>query len=452
MKERYPEKILIVDDDPDVGPLLKEILETGGYSSVDFCQSVDEAVNKFYVNSYLLVITDYRLGKRSGLDLLETVREHRPEVPVIMITGFGSVDLAVEAMKKGAFDFLEKPLHPEKVRMFVKRALDHGALRTEIIRLKKQPSLATSYHGIIGKSASMKKVFDLIERIKGSEVNILITGPSGSGKEMVAAAFHKTSPRSEQNFVTINCSAIPENLLEGELFGYKKGAFTDARTDKLGLFQEAHGGTIFLDEIGDMPLSLQPKILRVIQEKEVRPLGSTQTIHVDARIVAATNQDLKKKCQDKLFREDLYYRLNVVRIELPALSERAEDIPLLIDFFLDRFQKNGHKIKGVSQTAMKLLLDYPWPGQVRELQNVIERAVLLAQDEYILPEDLPFSKKEIPAISVSDKAKQGRALDEIERDYILEVLKSVNGNRSKAASILKIERKTLYNKLAKYGI
>lgn len=443
-------RIMIVDDDPSIGPLLKKILKTNGYSSVDCYQSDEEAMKRIDVDSFSLLIVDYRLGKKDGLDFLEKVKVQKPEVPVIIITGYGSVDLAVEAMKRGAFDFLEKPFDQEKVLLFVKRALEHGHLRTEIIRLKKS-SMEDSYHGLIGKSPSMKDIFELIEQIKESDVNVLITGSSGSGKEMVARALHETSLRVNQKFIAINCSAIPDTLLEGELFGYKKGAFTDAKTDKIGLFKEADKGTLFLDEIGDMPLTLQPKILRAIQEKEIRPLGTTQSFNIDVRVIAASNQNLKEKIENKSFRDDLFYRLNVMSINLPSLKERPEDIPLLIDCFLQRVQKkSSKKVKGVSQAAMKFLLEYPWPGNIRELENVIERSALLSRDEYILPEDLPFSKQEIPALDLLEKAKRRKPLEEIEKDYILEVLKEVKGNRSEAAKVLSIGRKTLYNKLATY--
>ncbi|MBI2338998.1 MAG: sigma-54-dependent Fis family transcriptional regulator [Deltaproteobacteria bacterium] len=447
------QNILILDDDPRVGPVIKSILESAGYGPVDRCCSVDEAGAKLSADHYALVLADDQFSEKNGFDVIEKVRSHSSEIPVVVITNLGSVDVAVSAMRRGAFDVIEKPFHPERAALIVKRALEHGFLRTEVIRLTRRPKIEGLYRGLIGESPVMKKVFHLLDRIRESDVNVLITGPSGVGKEMVARAIHDTSLRAKEKFTAINCSAIPETLLEGELFGYKKGAFTDARTDKIGLFCEADCGTIFLDEIGDMPLALQPKILRVLQEREVRPLGATQTVKVDVRVIAATNEDLGEKIRNKTFRDDLYYRLNVINIALPSLKDRPEDIPLLVDQFLKQaVEKAGRPIKGVSQSAMKLLLEYSWPGNIRELQNVIERAALLTQGEYILPEDFPFSAPPPADADLSGKARRKVPMEAIEKEYILEVLKEAGGNRSEAAQVLGIGRKTLYNKLERYGM
>lgn len=312
------------------------------------------------------------------------------------------------------------------------------------------------YHGMVGKSLAMKKIFTLIEHLKESSVNLLITGSSGTGKEMVAKALHATSPRKDKKFVAINCSAIPDNLLEGELFGYHKGAFTDAQTDKRGLFEEAEGGTLFLDEIGDMPLTLQPKILRALQEKEIRPLGSITTIPVNVRIITATNQDLSIKIKQNLFREDLYYRLNAMQIEIPPMSERKEDIPLLADYLVKKCcQELGKSLKQISPQAMEMLLEYSWPGNVRELYNTIERAIILSQNSTILPKDVLVNhqaKTQNFNSSITTLAHQKTPLADVEKNYILEVLHEAQGNRSQTAKILKIGRKTLYNKLSHYGV
>lgn len=447
------ERILVVDDHPFVANLISEILTNAGFTHVDVTHDLETAAKKIDMTNYNLVLVDHFLGQGSGLDLLSYVLAKRPQLPVILMVEGGNVELAVDMMRQGSFDVLEKPIHPEKLIYCVERALEFRFYKSEIIRLAPDENIEDIYHGMVGRSEPMKKVFSLIERIKASSVNILITGPSGAGKEMIAKALHDTSPRAGKKFVAINCSAIPDALLEGELFGYKKGAFTDARTDKLGLFQEAEGGTIFLDEIGDMPLTVQPKILRALQEKEVRPLGSIQSIKVDVRIIAATNQELQERIAQKLFREDLYYRLNAMQIELPSLKERPEDIPLLVDYFMDKTcKKHGHPIKGISHSAMKKLLDYSWPGNVRELENVVERAILLARGDSIMPEDLSFSKDESGIEGLTAWAKRKRPLEDVEKDYILEVLRNVDGNRSEAAEVLGIGRKTLYNKLARYGL
>ncbi|MBX7147853.1 sigma-54 dependent transcriptional regulator [bacterium] len=455
MKSPYKNPILLVEDHPFAGALAMEVLDHAGYKGVDWCKNFEEVQKIFSLNTYSAVVLDHAIGHHTGLNVLDYMRAQHPEVPIIFLTDTGNVDEAVEAMRHGAFDVLQKPIHPEKLPLLVQKALDYGYLRTEIIRLKKEKPAEEYYHGLVGKSPAMKKIYDLIERIRGSSVNILITGPSGAGKEMIARAIHRSSPRANQKFVAINCSAIPEALLEGELFGYRKGAFTDARMAKPGLFSEAHQGTIMLDEIGDMPITIQPKILRALQEKEIRPLGATQVEKVDVRIIAATNHDLKMRMEQKLFREDLYYRLNAMQIELPALKDRKEDIPLFVDYFLENFQKmHNNQVKGISQSALKMFIDYSWPGNVRELENTMERAMLLAKTDLILPEDIIFSADTAGEVEENSAIFHDatRPLDDIEKEYIIRVLKAVDGNRSEAAQVLKIGRKTLYNKLAKYGI
>lgn len=453
MRHTYKESILIVDDHPMIRTLLKEIFQGQGYTSVHACATADEAWQQFNVLKPHLVFIDYDLKETHALDMVTRMLNHTPEVAIIMMMDHPSVHHAVEATKRGCYDVLEKPLNQDRVLAMAHSAFEHGHLRTEIVHYVQEESLGDTYYGLVGRSPAIRKIFNLIDRIKSSSVSVLITGPSGSGKEMIAKALHQTSPRSKSKFVAINCSAIPDSLLEGELFGYKKGAFTDARNDKIGLFQEAQKGTLFLDEIGDMPLTVQPKILRALQEKEIRPLGAIQSIQVDVRIIAATNQDLQDRIQSKMFREDLFYRLNAMQLDLPPLKERPEDIPMLLEYFIEKFRKaHGHHIKGVSHKAMGPLLSYSWPGNVRELENIIERAILLSRHDMILPEDLLFIQEEKPHMSTSEWAKRRRPLADIEKDYILDVLQSVGGNRSETANILQIGRKTLYNKLAKYGM
>ena len=350
------ERVLVVDDHPFVGYLLKSVLNRYGYQAVDLCRDPQEALNRSSSRHYAVAFVDMMLNGKSGLELFDQIHSRHPDLPVVMMSENSLMDIALESIRRGAYHILEKPLHPEKIRFLMTKAL-HQASRTNGAVTNGEGG--DVYHSMIGRSGPMKKVFNLIERIKDSSVNVLIVGPSGSGKEMVAKALHDTSPRAKQKFVAINCSAIPDTLLEGELFGYKKGAFTDAHNDKIGLLQEAVNGTIFLDEIGDMPLSIQPKILRAIQEKEIRPLGSIQTAKIDVRIIAASNQNLTELIAEKRFREDLYYRLNAMQVELPSLRERREDIGLLVTHFLNRFQsKHGQIAKGITDMALKKLNEY----------------------------------------------------------------------------------------------
>ena len=396
-----------------------------------------------------VIVTDLKMKGLKGLDLLEEAKKVAPLTPVIIITAFGTMESAIKAMKMGAYDYITKPFQMEELVLTVKKALENRLLKREVVRLKKEVESRYHFHNLIGKSPSMQKIYDLIERISDTSSNVLITGESGTGKELVAKAIHYNGIRKEGPFIAVNCAAIPETLLESELFGYKKGAFTDAKSDKKGLIFEANEGTLFLDEITEMASTLQAKLLRVIEEKEVRPLGDTNSYPIDVRIISTSNRDIESLIQQDRFREDLYYRLKVIDIELPPLRDRREDIPLLVQHFINKFSQDLKKnVSGVSEEALKIFLNYSWPGNVRELENVIQRAIALGQHEIILPEDLPPSMLQETDKNVLKKAVQEKyTIDQLEKEYIRRILVEVGGNKSKAAEILGLDRKTLYRKL-----
>jgi DNA-binding NtrC family response regulator len=442
--------ILVVDDEPEMRALLRDVLQERGHQ-VTLAENGREALKRLGEGDYGVVLSDLRMRGMEGIELLTEIKRGYPDTNVILMTAFGSVETAVEAMKEGAYDFLVKPVKTEELIRVTERAVREAALRREVNRLRREVHKEYSFHQILGKSKAMQEVFDLIRRVADSPTNVLITGESGTGKELVAKAIHYNSDRREGPFVPVNCAAIPETLLESELFGHMKGAFTDAKADKRGLFEEAQKGTLLLDEISELPLMLQAKLLRVIQEREVRRVGSTRVVPVDVRIIAATNLMLAEEVKAKRFREDLFYRLNVIEIRLPPLRERKEDVPLLVEAFLRKCAEARHKeVHGMTESALAMLIDYPWPGNVRELENVIERAVTLARGEKIVPEDLP------PAIRgargerrvIDEAAERTLPLQAIEREYILRILEKTGGNKYQAAQILGIDRKTLYRKLA----
>lgn len=442
--------ILVVDDEPDMRALLQDILKERGHRVVA-AQSGTEALKRLDEEDYAVVLTDLRMKGMEGIELLTEIKRAYPDTNVILMTAFGSVETAVGAMKEGAYDYLVKPVKTEELIRVTERAVREALLRREVNRLRREVHKEYSFHQILGKSKPMRETFDLIRRVADSPTNVLITGESGTGKELVAKAIHYNSERRDAPFVPVNCAAIPEALLESELFGHVKGAFTDAKGDKRGLFEEAQKGTLLLDEISELPLMLQAKLLRALQEREIRRVGATRPVSVDVRIIAATNLNLSEEVKAKRFREDLYYRLNVIEIRLPPLRERREDIPLLVEAFLRKCAEASHKqVRGMSETALALLMDYSWPGNVRELENVIERAVTLARGEKIVPEDLP------PTIMgtrgerrvMDEAAARTLPLEEVEREYILRILEKTGGNKYQAAQVLGIDRKTLYRKLA----
>jgi len=441
-------RILVVDDDPEMCGVLSDVLQEEGFFVLTTNESL-EALKILKKEDFDVIITDLKMKGLKGLDLLEEAKKVASLTPVIIITAFGTIESAIKAMKMGAYDYITKPFQMDEIILTVRKALENRLLKKEVLRLKKEVESRYDFHHLIGRSPSMQKIYDLIERISNSSSNVLITGESGTGKELVAKAIHYNGVRKEGAFIAVNCAAIPETLLESELFGYKKGAFTDAKTDKKGLIFEADEGTLFLDEITEMSSMLQAKLLRVIEERDVRPLGDTSSYSVDVRVISTTNRNVQSAIQEGNFREDLYYRLKVIDIELPPLRERKEDLPLLVHHFISKAAQGQKKsISGISEEVMKILLNYPWPGNVRELENVIQRAITLTQHDTILPEDLPVSMVAKTKENLVEKAFQEKyTMEQLEREYIKKVLVEVGGNKSKAAEILGFDRKTLYRKL-----
>lgn len=444
--------ILIVEDDAVSARLLQEVLAREGYH-VESVGGAEAAIARAGETVFDAVLTDLKLDGKSGLDVLNWFRRNSPTSVVLVMTAFGSMESAIDAMKEGAYDYLSKPFSMDEVRIILSRALKQQELSQEMAHMRTELTDRFKIGNIIGKHPLMMAVYKTIGRISDSASTVLLLGESGTGKELIARAIHFNSARADRPFVVVNCAAVPETLLESELFGYVKGAFTGAFTAKRGLFEEAHGGTCFLDEIGDMPLALQAKLLRVLQEHEIRRLGANETISVDIRIIAATNKDLKAAIRNQIFREDLYYRLDVVSITVPPLRERASDIPLLAGYFIEKYtQMYGKPSHLLAPQALSLLESYSWPGNVRELENVIERAVTLSSstvlDESILPADL-LSRHPAP---VNDGQNQFLKLEELEELQIRKALEMAHGNKAEAAKLLGIHRKTLYRMAKRYGI
>ncbi len=445
------ERILVVDDEEQMRDLLAKVLERKGYQ-VAVCGDGTEAVAFLEKEPVDLVVTDVRMSGLNGMEALRAIKELNPEVVVIIMTAFGSIDQAVQAVKDGAYDYINKPFKIDEILLTIEKALDERRLRHEVSSLRQE--LRTRYHfeNLIGKSHAMQEIFGLIEQVAGSRSTVMIYGKSGTGKELVAKAVHYNSPRSAKAFVAVNCAAIPSELLESELFGHEKGSFTGAIATKVGKFEHATGGTLFLDEIGHMRIDLQAKILRALQEREVERVGGTRTIKIDVRVIAATNRDLKKAIEEGTFREDLYYRLNVVPITLPDLKDRQEDIPLLANHFVQKFaQESNPAIREISKEAMAILMSHTWPGNVRELENVIERAVTLGHGPAIEPRDLPAHLAGGTHPVERAFAKEA-TLEDLEKDYIAMVLRRTKGHQIRAASILGIDRRTLYRKIRRYKL
>lgn len=446
-----PDRILVVDDELNMLGLFKKVLEKEGYEVVTV-SSGEEAVKKLDTEWFDLLISDLKMPGLSGLELLKKIKSMVPTLPCILLTAYGTIDSAVAAMKEGAYDYLTKPINNDEIKLMVRKALDLHRLSREVEHLRGKVGMESGSDNFIGRSKPMRDLFRLIRLVANSNTTILIYGESGTGKELVARSIHQQSPRRDRIFVTIDCGALPETLLESELFGHVRGSFTGAIGNKKGLFEEAHGGTLLLDEIGDTTPAFQSKLLRVLQENEIRPVGSNKTIKVDVRVIAATNQDLKKSVEKKTFREDLYYRLAVVPIVIPPLRHRKEDIPLLADHFIKKYcERNRLDQKWISPKAMKLLTDSPWPGNVRELENVIERAVLMSPDAEISTQVL-FLEQAMEESSDPLQQVIRTTTETVEKEKIAEATQRAGGNRSRAAKLLGISRATLYNKLKRYNL
>jgi DNA-binding NtrC family response regulator len=443
-------KILIIDDDTSLRRVLEYNLQEEGYD-VQAASSGEEGLYLFGKSQPNLVITDMKMSGMDGLMVLKSIKERSPETLMIIITAFGNVDVAVEAMKAGAYDYITKPFNREALKLTVRKALQFSGLTEENKRLKSELSDKADFRTIVGSSKEMEKIFEVIRKVADTEAAILITGESGTGKELVARSIHANSSRRDAPFVAINCAAIPRDLLESELFGHVKGSFTGAVKDKTGKFQSAEGGTLFLDEVGELPLELQPKLLRALQEKEVEPVGGTKVQKLDVRVLSATNLNIDNAITDGTFREDLYYRLSVIPIHLPPLRERRKDIPLLIRYFCS---KHGSEKIAFDKDALEALVMYPWPGNVRELENTVERLLIMRNSDVITLSELPEKLKvnrasEIAIVTLPD---EGYSLEQLEREVVVEALERNSWNQTAAARFLRIPRHTLIYRIEKYNI
>jgi len=448
-------RILVADDDRSMCELLQAGLARRGFE-VSWRTDATAALAAISEGDFDVIVTDLNMPEVNGLELCERVTANRPDVPVVVITAFGSLDTAVAAIRAGAYDFITKPFEMDGLRLTLDRAVQHHRLRDEVKRLRQAVTESRGFGEILANSPLMRRVLDLVNRAAESDATALITGESGTGKELVARALHQHSRRHDGPFVAVSCAAMPEALLESELFGHVRGAFTDARTPRTGLLLQANGGTLLLDEIGDMPLGLQPKLLRAIEDRRLRPLGENTERPFDVRLVCATNRDLEADIEENRFRADLFYRINVIHVELPPLRARDGDILPLAQHFVQHFSRAAAKpVTGVSTAAAERLLAYTWPGNVRELRNCIERAVALTRFEEIAVEDLPEKvqnyRQSRVVVDLDDTAHLA-SMEEVERRYILRVLEAAGGQRTKAAQILGLDRKTLYRKLERWGV
>jgi two-component system response regulator HydG len=447
-------RVLVLDDDRDMCEMLAAALVRRGYA-IEWRTAAADALALLEAHDFDVVVSDINLGGMTGLELCERIVANRPDIPVVVITAFGSLESAITAIRAGAYDFLTKPFAVEVLLLTLGRAIRHRALREEVKRLRQVVEETRPFGGLLGRSAEMQALSHLLDRIAPSGASVLITGETGTGKEVVARAVHERGRRRDRPFVAVNCAALPEPLLESELFGHARGAFTDARGVRTGLFLQANGGTLFLDEIADLPLGLQPKLLRALQERVVRPVGSDAEVPFDVRLLTATNRDLESAVAEGRFREDLFYRINVVHVSLPPLRARGSDVLVLAQHFLERFARSAEKqVTGISTPAAERLLAYRWPGNVRELQNCIERAVALTRYDHLTVEDL---SEKIPSyrpshvLVDSDDPSELVSMEEIERQYVTRVMRAVAGNKTLAARILGFDRKTLYRKLEHFA-
>jgi DNA-binding NtrC family response regulator len=440
--------ILIVDDEEIVRESLANWLEEDGYE-VKVAENADRALERLPEKDWNLALVDLKMPGMDGIELMDEIRKVKPETIVIIMTAYATVDTAVQAMKKGAYDYIVKPFNPEDLSMTIRKIIEHQKLLKENIYLRKELKKQYRLHDMVSKNHKMIEIFDLVKTVAKSSSTVLVHGESGTGKELLSRAIHMESPRKDAPFVTVSCASLTESLLESELFGHEKGAFTGADQARSGKIELAKDGTLFLDEIGDISLKLQMDLLRVLEEKEFRRVGGTQLIPVNSRIIAATNRDLPKAIEEEKFREDLYYRLNVISLLLPPLRERKEDVPLLVEHFLERFNiEMGKNVDGIAESAMRMLMDYNWPGNARELRNVIERAMVVTKGRMILEADL--SLPQAPGVPLPNN--RGKSLSDMEKEHILQVLLNNRWNIIRSAQILGIDRVTLYNKIRKYEL
>jgi two-component system response regulator AtoC len=453
---RVPVNVLLVDDDRDLAESLVASLRTRGFVAT-WKSTADEALEALEQKDWQVLLTDVNMTGMSGLSLCERAAANRPDLPVVIMTAFGTLEVAIAAIRVGAYDLVTKPFNIEVLVLALSRAVERRTLQKELTRLRQAVERVPGMDGMIGASPASEHLFSVIDRVAESDATVVVSGPSGTGKELIACAVHRRSKRAAGPFVAINCAAIPESLLESELFGHVKGAFTDARSARKGLFARADQGTVFLDEIGDLPLAMQPKLLRVLQERCVRPVGGDEDQPFDARVIAATNRDLEAEVKQGRFREDLYYRLNVVRIEVPPLRARGNDVLLIAQYFLTRFAARLHKqVIGLSTPVAEKLLAYRWPGNVRELENCIERAVALCAFDALTVDDLPEKIRNYQGDQLKVPSSEGGgellSMEEVERRHILHVLRAVGGNKVAAAGVLGFDRSTLYRKLEHFGL